>query len=151
MDRGIWWATIHGVAKSGTTEQLTHTHKLICSVVLSYSQYFLPRGLQPAGFHCPWDSPGENTGVDDHFLLQGIFLTQGLNLCLLCLLHWEVDSLPLCYLGNPKLIQPVFICLMWLLENLKLPVCPHFISIGQHGNRQLKSAMYGFKKSTHPY
>ena len=28
-------------------------------------------------------------------LLQGIFLTQGLNSCLLCLLHWQVGSLPL--------------------------------------------------------
>ena len=29
------------------------------------------------------------------FLLQGIFPTQGLNACLLHLLHWQVDSLPL--------------------------------------------------------
>ena len=28
---------------------------------------------------CPWNSPGNNTGVGCHFLLQGIFLTQGLN------------------------------------------------------------------------
>ena len=28
------------------------------------------------------------------FLLQGIFPTHGLNPCLLCLLHWEADSLP---------------------------------------------------------
>ena len=28
----------------------------------------------------PWDFPGKNTGVDCHFLLQEIFLTQGLNL-----------------------------------------------------------------------
>ena len=27
----------------------------------------------------PWDSPGKNTGVGCHFLLQGIFLTQGSN------------------------------------------------------------------------
>ena len=27
----------------------------------------------------PWDSPGKNTGVDCHFLLQGIFLTQKSN------------------------------------------------------------------------
>ena len=27
----------------------------------------------------PWDFPGKNTGVGYHFLLQGIFLTQGLN------------------------------------------------------------------------
>jgi len=28
----------------------------------------------------PWDFPGKSTGVGCHFLLQGIFLTQGLNL-----------------------------------------------------------------------
>ena len=28
----------------------------------------------------PWDSPGKNTGVACHFLLHGIFPTQGLNL-----------------------------------------------------------------------
>jgi len=26
----------------------------------------------------PWNSSGKNTGVDNHSLLQGIFLTQGL-------------------------------------------------------------------------
>ena len=33
------------------------------------------------------DFPAKNTGVGCHFLLQGNFLTQGLNLSLLCLLH----------------------------------------------------------------
>ena len=28
---------------------------------------------------CPWDFLGKNTGMDCHFLLQGIFPTQGLN------------------------------------------------------------------------
>ena len=28
---------------------------------------------------CPWNSPGKNTGVGSHFLLQGNFLTQGSN------------------------------------------------------------------------
>jgi len=27
---------------------------------------------------CPWDFPGKNIGVGCHFLLQGIFLTQGI-------------------------------------------------------------------------
>ena len=38
--------------------------------------------------------PGKNTGVACGTLLQGIFPTQGLNLCVLSLLHWQVD-LPL--------------------------------------------------------
>ena len=36
-------------------------------------------GLQPTRLLCPWDSPGKNTGMCCHFLLQGIFLTQRLN------------------------------------------------------------------------
>ena len=47
----------------------------------------------PANPFCPWDSPGKNIGVGGHALLQGIFLTQGLNPHLLCLLNWQVGSL----------------------------------------------------------
>ena len=54
-----------------------------------------PRGLQPTKLLCPWDAPGKNTGVGCHALLQGSFPTQGSNLSLLCLLHWQVNSLPL--------------------------------------------------------
>ena len=43
---------------------------------------------------CPWNSPDNNTGVGCHFLLQDIFLTQALNSCLLCFLHWQAGSLP---------------------------------------------------------
>ena len=38
-----------------------------------------PHGLQPSRLLCPWDFPGKNAGVCCHFLLQGIFLTQGSN------------------------------------------------------------------------
>ena len=64
-----------------------------------------PHGLQPARLLCPRDSPGKNTSVDCHFLLQGIFLIQGLNLHLL---HWRADCLPLSHLGNkdPKTVSP---------------------------------------------
>ena len=41
-----------------------------------------------------------NSGVGCHFLFQGIFLTQASNLCLLCLLHWQADSLSLYHLEN---------------------------------------------------
>ena len=30
-----------------------------------------PHGLWPTRLLCPWDSPGKNTGVGYHFLLQG--------------------------------------------------------------------------------
>ena len=49
-----------------------------------------PYGLQPVRLLCPWDSPGKNTAVSCYALLQGIFLTQGSNLCLL---HWQRGSL----------------------------------------------------------
>ena len=60
-----------------------------------------PHGLQPTRLFCPQDSPGKNTGADCHFLLQGIFPTQGLNLRLLCLLHQQVGFLPLSHPGSP--------------------------------------------------
>ena len=44
------------------------------------SESLQPHGLQPAQLLCPWDSPGKNTGVGCHFLLQEIFPTQGSNL-----------------------------------------------------------------------
>ena len=37
-------------------------------------------GLLSTRFLCPQNSPGKNTGADCHFLLQGLFLTQWLNL-----------------------------------------------------------------------
>ena len=42
--------------------------------------------------------PGKITGVGCHFLLQGIFLTQGSNPSLFCLLHWQEESFSLCHL-----------------------------------------------------
>ena len=52
-----------------------------------------PCGLQPIRLLCPQNSPGENTEVGSHSLLQGIFSTQRSNPRLLLLLHWEAGSL----------------------------------------------------------
>ena len=65
--------------------------KHVCSVVFNSLQ---PHGLWPTRLLCSWDSPGKNIGVGCHFLLWGIFPTQGSNRRLLQLLHWQVDSLP---------------------------------------------------------
>ena len=59
-----------------------------------------PHGLQPTRLLCPWDFPGKYTGVGCHFLLQGIFPTQGL---ILSLLHcWQI-LYPVSYKGRPQI------------------------------------------------
>ena len=45
----------------------------VCSVVPDSAR---PHELQPARLLCPWDSPGESTGVGCHVLLWGIPPTQ---------------------------------------------------------------------------
>ena len=59
-----------------------------------------PMDCSPPGSSVHGDSPGKNTGVGFHALLQGIFSTQGWNPGLLCLLHWQAGSLPLAHLGS---------------------------------------------------
>ena len=73
---------------------------LVHVCTLSRFWLFATPGLQSARLPCPWNFPGKNTGVYCHFPLQGMFLPQRWNPCLLGLLHWQVDSLPLSHLGN---------------------------------------------------
>ena len=61
-----------------------------------------PVNCSPPGSSIHGKSPGKNTGVGCHALLQGIFPTQGSNLHLLCLLRWQAGSLAL-DLGTPTL------------------------------------------------
>ena len=63
-------------------------HVRACYVALVVSSSLQSMDFSPQ-LLCPWDSPGKNTGVGCHFILQGIFPTQGSNLRLLCLLHWQ--------------------------------------------------------------
>ena len=89
--------------------------------------------LSPARLLCPRDSTGKNTGMGWHSLLQGIFPTQGSNPCLLCLLHWKVDSLPVAPLTVREALtvessssSVAQLCLtLWLrgLQHVRLP-CP---------------------------
>ena len=62
-----------------------------------------PFGPQPTRLLCPCDSPGKNTGVSCHALLEGIFLTQGSKLHLLNLLLWQACSLPLAPPEKPSI------------------------------------------------
>ena len=62
-----------------------------CLVAKSCLTLLWPNDCNCARLLCPWNSPGNGTGVGCHFLLHGIFPTQGSNLGLL---HWWEDSLP---------------------------------------------------------
>ena len=64
----------------------------MCSVASVMSNSLQPHRLYLAMLICPLYSPGKNTGVGWHFLLQGIFPIQRLNPPLL---HWQASSLPL--------------------------------------------------------
>ena len=54
-----------------------------------------PMDCSPPGSSFHGDSPDKNTEVDCYAILHGIFLMEGSNWHLLCLLHWQVCSLPL--------------------------------------------------------
>ena len=76
--------------------------QIIFVVTSSLSPVWLflwPHGLHITRLLYPWDFPGKNTGVGCHALLQGIFLTQGLNPWLL---HWQASCLPLVPPGKPR-------------------------------------------------
>ena len=81
------------------------THCLWCFLGFSLHVYSVTQScLTPTRLLRPWNFPVKNTGVGWHFLLQGIFLIQRSNLCLLHLLYWQADSLPLCHLENCRCI-----------------------------------------------
>ena len=52
----------------------------VCVCVTQSCSTLQPHGLQTARLLCPWNSPGNKTGVGCHFLLQGIFSTHRANL-----------------------------------------------------------------------
>ena len=62
----------------------------------------MSNSVWPHGLHSPWNSPGQNTGVDSLSLLQGIFPTQGLNPGLP---HCRWILYQLSHKGNPRILE----------------------------------------------
>ena len=71
-----------------------------------------PHGIVAYQASLPMELSRQHMGMGRHFLLQGIFPTQGSNPCPLSLLHWQVDSLPLHHLGSPLSSLLILIVLM---------------------------------------
>ena len=74
---------------------------VLCLVTQSFPTLFDPTGYSPSGSSVHGDSPGKNTRVGCHALLQGIFQTQGLNLDLL---HWRQILYHLIHLESPRIL-----------------------------------------------
>ena len=76
MDRGAWWATVHGCTELHTTKRSTGRREdkaLVTQLCLTLCN---PKDCSLLGSSVHGDSPGKNTGVGCHALLQGIFPTQ---------------------------------------------------------------------------
>ena len=108
-----------------------------------------PHGLQPAKLLCPWDSPGKNTRLGCHGLLQGIFQTQESNWCLLHLLHCRWILYPLSHVGiNRQLLcyLPVS-CSLHSMNSSKPPKLTGYLvrqtgKIGVHKNNLYPHRLY---------
>ena len=67
----------------------------------SESHLVVSGSLRPHGLYSPWNSPGQNTGMRSHFLLQEIFPTQGLSPGLL---HCRQILYQLSHQGNQQML-----------------------------------------------
>ena len=54
-------------------------HGFGSEVCLHFMVIWVPNSLQPHGLYSPWNSPGQNTEVESHSLLQGILPIQASN------------------------------------------------------------------------
>ena len=87
-----------------------------CWVASVVSGSFWPYGPCPARLLCPWDSPGKNTGVGCHALLQGVF-------------------------PRGSIIMPILTVTLWaciqIVADLKTNVNSFFFQLTRLGNLEL--------------
>ena len=78
--------------------------KCVCCISGQLIRLVSQSNCLPTRVLCPWNSPDQNTGVGCHFLLWGIFLTQGSNpdplLCRYILLESQPPGKPSDQLAN---------------------------------------------------
>ena len=92
MDREARWATVHGVAGVGHNSVTAAAAAKFASVV---SDSVRPHRRQPTRLPRPWDSPGKNTRMGCHFLLQCMKVKSESEVAQSCLtLHDPMDRSP---------------------------------------------------------
>ena len=90
----------------------------VCVCVLSCSVMFdslWPHRLQSTRLFCPWNFPGKNTRVGCHFLLQEIFLTQGLNPYLIQILYHCAFCWAQFFIKHPQNAYSKYDIILWSL------------------------------------
>ena len=107
---------------------------------LVVSDFLRSHRLYPARLLCPLHSPGKNTGVGCHFLLQGIFPTQRLNTSLFCLLDWQEGSLPLVHLGRPIRKYMASLKIKYSRVSQFHEIVPYLLQ--KHDNSHLEAKVY---------
>ena len=72
---------------------------------LVVSDSLQPHGLGPTRLLCPWDFPGENTGLGLPFPPPRDLPYSGVEPVSPGPPAWQADSLPLCHLGSPYTVN----------------------------------------------
>ena len=102
---GSRWVITASISILQESNSVANKHeKMLTFIVVEVKWKLLScvRLLWPHGLYSPWNSPGQNTGVGGHSLLQGIFPTQGSNPGLL-LCRWIPYQLS--HKGSPRILQ----------------------------------------------
>ena len=113
--------------------------------------YFSPVHPMDRGCQAPLfiGFSGRTTGVSYCAVLQGVLVTQGLNLCLWSLLHWQASSLPLAPPGKPTAIgRCCWRCYSW--HSLFHKTDSHHLSLAKLLNLTVPQLMNGLDNSIHP-
>ena len=102
----------------------------VCLVARSCLILCEPMDCSPPGFSFRGDSPGKNTGVGCHALLQGIFLTQGWNPGLPHCRHSLLSKLP----GKPLYcyIYEYILLYLWVLSLFLIYLHYKHVSVSIH-------------------
>ena len=64
--------TLSKVRQRQISYDITHAAAAAAAKALQSSDSVRPHRRKPTRLPCPWDSPGKNTGVGCHFLLQSM-------------------------------------------------------------------------------
>ena len=120
----------------------SHSKNIQSMNVLVVSDSFQPMDCSPSGSSVHRDSPGKNTGVGCHALLQGIFPTQGSNPGLL---HCRQIRYRLSHQGSPpKCSNYCTIVLISHASKVMLKILQ--ATLQQYVNQELLDVQAGFRK-----